>query len=233
MGNWSDLYSGRPTESEVADVSVIADRIDNIVQGLDGTDALTAVDINGGSIDGVTIGSSSPGAVTTTALTATTADINAGTIDGATVGASTASSGAFTTITASSTANITGDTTISGSASAANGVDAGASGVFMKVKVMNIGDWNMDSTATVTVAHGLTAENIRSMSVVIRTDTSVSPINYYPLEWENTGGTEAEGEYKWQTTNIILKRTAGGDFDSAEFDDTSYNRGWITIWYEA
>ncbi len=38
----------------------------------------------------------------------TTVDINGGTVDGATVGAASASSGAFTTITASSTAGVTG-----------------------------------------------------------------------------------------------------------------------------
>lgn len=42
------------------------------------------------------------GTVTTDALVADTADINGGTVDGATVGANSASSGAFTTITASS-----------------------------------------------------------------------------------------------------------------------------------
>jgi len=43
------------------------------------------------------------GTVTTDALVADTADINGGTVDGATVGANSASSGAFTTITASGT----------------------------------------------------------------------------------------------------------------------------------
>ena len=49
---------------------------------------LTTADINGGTIDGVTIGSST--AITTADLTATTADINGGTIDGVTIGGSSA-----------------------------------------------------------------------------------------------------------------------------------------------
>jgi len=50
---------------------------------------------------------------TLTSLVATTADINGGTVDGATVGASSASSGAFTTLAASSTLAVTGATTLS------------------------------------------------------------------------------------------------------------------------
>lgn len=49
---------------------------------------VTTADINGGTIDGVTIGGTTPGAVTTSSLVATTADINGGTIDGVTIGVS-------------------------------------------------------------------------------------------------------------------------------------------------
>ena len=62
------------------------------------------------------------GTVTTDALVADTADINGGTVDGATVGANSASSGAFTTIAASgatdlnSTLNLSGTLSLDGSA---------------------------------------------------------------------------------------------------------------------
>ena len=64
--------------------------------------ALTAntVDINGGAIDGTTIGANSAAAVTTSSLVATTADINAGTVDNTVIGGSTAVAGTFTTATA-------------------------------------------------------------------------------------------------------------------------------------
>ncbi|ANS04972.1 hypothetical protein [uncultured Mediterranean phage] len=54
------------------------------------------------------------GTVTTDALVADTADINGGTVDGATVGANSASSGAFTTISASSNTDLNGTLNISG-----------------------------------------------------------------------------------------------------------------------
>jgi hypothetical protein len=63
-----------------------------------GTTTMTGnVDINGGAIDGVTIGAAAAPTVTNLGAVAT-ADINGGTIDGAAIGASSASTGAFTTL---------------------------------------------------------------------------------------------------------------------------------------
>jgi len=72
------------------------------------------VDVDGGTIDGTVIGGTTPAAVTTSSLVATTADINAGTVDGTTVGASSASTGAFTTVTTTGTLTVGTDITISG-----------------------------------------------------------------------------------------------------------------------
>lgn len=79
---------------------------------------VTTADINGGTLDGVIIGGSSPAAATITTLTitsfaanwtnagrtvadlgvVTTVDINGGTIDGTTIGGSSAAAGSFTTV---------------------------------------------------------------------------------------------------------------------------------------
>lgn len=59
-------------------------------------------DINGGNIDGTTIGASSAAAGTFSTATVTTADINGGNIDGTAIGASSESTGAFTSLSASS-----------------------------------------------------------------------------------------------------------------------------------
>lgn len=82
---------------------------------LDGTaniDSLVAdtADINGGTIDGVTIGGSSAGAVTASSLVATTADINAGTIDGTDIGGSSRAGADFTNLTANGTISFSGGT---------------------------------------------------------------------------------------------------------------------------
>ena len=70
----------------------------------------TTVNIDGGAIDGTTIGGTTPAAVTTTSLTATTADINGGTIDGTVIGGTTPQAITGTTITANTgfTGNVTG-----------------------------------------------------------------------------------------------------------------------------
>jgi hypothetical protein len=77
-----------------------------------GTATLTTVDINGGFLDTITIGSSTPGAGTFTNLAATgtlnvtgsatlaTVDINGGTIDGVTIGGSATGAATFTTASA-------------------------------------------------------------------------------------------------------------------------------------
>jgi parallel beta-helix repeat protein len=73
---------------------------------------------------------SSTGVLTSASLVATTADINGGTVDGATVGASSASTGSFTTLTASGTVTLsgTGANIATGSNFISNGgTDAGLS----------------------------------------------------------------------------------------------------------
>ena len=69
---------------------------------------VTTADINGGTVDGVTIGGASAGAGTFSSLTATTADINGGTIDGVTIGGASAGAGTFTSLNASGGGSLTG-----------------------------------------------------------------------------------------------------------------------------
>ena len=69
----------------------------------------TTVDINGGTIDGTTIGSTTPSAVTTSSLVATTADINAGNIDNTVIGATTPAAATVTSLVAT-TADINAGT---------------------------------------------------------------------------------------------------------------------------
>jgi len=82
--------------------------------------SVTTVDINGGTVDGVTIGGSSAGAGTFTTLnasgggsltgtwsnlgTVTTVDINGGTVDGTAIGGASASTGNFSTLSISGVA---------------------------------------------------------------------------------------------------------------------------------
>lgn len=109
------------------------------------------------------------------------------------------------------------------------GLQIGAADTPMLRKIIEIGDWNMDSTEAVEVAHGLTNSKIRKISVMIRGDNAN---NVHPLDaWFS--GVHLGGFFILQSTPTVvsLVRTAGGIFDSESFDSTSYNRGWIVIEY--
>lgn len=98
-------------------------------------------------------------------------------------------------------------------------------------KILNIGDWNMSSTATVNVPHGLNYKKIRSIVVIVRDDTDVIYDNLARYDAGATG--DIDGNYTLSgTTNVSLTRKAGGVFATTAYDSTSYNRGFITITYE-
>lgn len=101
----------------------------------------------------------------------------------------------------------------------------------LSAKTMNIGDWNMDATSSVSVAHGLTAYKIRAIQVIVRNDAITF---YYPIVMAQLSDGLSNGAVaNFDATNILLSRFPGGIFDSTNFDSTSgFNRGSITIWYE-
>lgn len=100
----------------------------------------------------------------------------------------------------------------------------------LKIKVIDIGDWNMDATTQVTVAHGIADfTKIRSINAVVRTDGDTS---YYNLLNSEGAGSALNTQIQAQSTNVVLGRATDGIFDSTTFDSTGFNRGWITIIYE-
>ncbi len=102
-------------------------------------------------------------------------------------------------------------------------------GVLLVPKVIEIGDWDMDGTGSVNIAHGLDEEKIRSVEVVIRQD--LPSTNKFHLD-HHAAAADAEGNYIWGVTNIVLGRFLSGAFDTTDFEDTGFNRGWVTIWYD-
>lgn len=94
-------------------------------------------------------------------------------------------------------------------------------------KILEIGDWNMDTDDWKNVVHGIPAKwkTIRVVSAIIRNDTDNS---YYDLNFISNAGALGGGA-AISSINITLYRSAGGVFDGTEYDATSYNRGWIYI----
>jgi len=59
-GQWLDTNAGKPENTDLAKIEVVTERIDNIVEGLDGSKYLDAVDIRGGNIDNTPVGATTP-----------------------------------------------------------------------------------------------------------------------------------------------------------------------------
>lgn len=96
-------------------------------------------------------------------------------------------------------------------------------------KIVEIGAWNMDVTANVSVAHGLTLSKIRSVSVLITDDEGNA---HYPIGYFNSAySTSTAGSFYCGATNVVITRSVGGRFDSTSFDYPSGNRGWVVIDY--
>ena len=129
---------------------------------------------------------------------------------------------------------VNGNAVFNGPVTANAGINT--SNIVLKTKVIEIGDWNMATTVSVDVNHGISDyTKIRIVDVVVRGDSG-SGIYYRKLDRSDTGVTPGTIQ-GWvghiQPSTITLSRLTGGIFTNSAFDATSYNRGWITVTYEA
>lgn len=97
-----------------------------------------------------------------------------------------------------------------------------------RTKIINIGVWNMNSTASVLVNHGLNATKIRSVSVGILNDAATTVDD---LKVGSSTMNELDGNVFAGATQLTLTRRSGGLFDSTNYNDGTMNRGYITIHY--
>lgn len=108
----------------------------------------------------------------------------------------------------------------------------------INIKTIQIGDWNMDADFSKSVAHGIASINqIRfPIGVTILPDSdSPFPTERLDLTQGRTAGTsytQPQGGVQIVGDNIILSKLVGGEFDSVNYNATSFNRGFITILYE-
>lgn len=89
-------------------------------------------------------------------------------------------------------------------------------------KVIDIGDWDMDTNASKSIATGVPFDNVRSVSALIRIDGDFDTRDLL---------SNGDGTIYFTGSSVSLNRVAAGSFDSTNYDSTSYNRGWVTIWY--
>ena len=81
-------------------------------------------------------------------------------------------------------------------------------------------------------------QNINSLhleidvDIVIRKDNDASIVTNRPLSVDANSGWAIGPDLTQSNVKIRLLRETGGEFDTTEYDETPYNRGWITIEYE-
>lgn len=99
-------------------------------------------------------------------------------------------------------------------------------------EVLEIGDWNMNSTALISPSHELGGDTwrIRSAECHIRGDADAAPLRLNPLDQfvdAPDPTLRSGGIQQWGDTDVGLWRRTGGAFDNGNFESTSYNRGWL------
>lgn len=100
----------------------------------------------------------------------------------------------------------------------------------LEIKIIEIGDWNMDVDQNRLITHGLTGANIISVTGHIRDDSNV---NRYAITQGRPAGPVSPDVaiYKWDAGNIEAVRLTGGSFDNVNFDATGYSRGKLFVIY--
>ena len=109
------------------------------------------------------------------------------------------------------------------------------SGVIFKTQ--NIGAWDMDTTAEVSVNFtGLDHTKVIADSVVILNDTSTNTnIVFSGSYTEDVNSTDTDIRTKWfynsGNAQLRITRRGGGFFDGTAFNDGVMNRGTVTVMY--
>ena len=105
----------------------------------------------------------------------------------------------------------------------------------LTVVKLDSGDWNMDTTPSINVAHGVADwTKIVSAKILIYADTDNG---LYPLSQDllaahdpiSPGTASISGSYAINATNIVCNRLTGGWYDQGGWDNTSYNRAKIIL----
>jgi len=104
-------------------------------------------------------------------------------------------------------------------------------------KILETGDWNMDATIGINIAHGISDwTKIMRVTCIIYADTDNSA---YPLSQNlevagdptSPGTATVTGSINIGSVNITLNRVTSGWYDQGGWDNTSYNRGKLIIEY--
>ena len=105
-----------------------------------------------------------------------------------------------------------------------------ANGETLRLILIPIGDWDMDTVPAVNIAHGMNVLDIRPpVSLLIRDDNGtmlhpsagVGVVNGIRDVWIN----------EITNTDIFLARRTGSWLDAIPYSTTPFNRGWVLVTY--
>ncbi len=119
-------------------------------------------------------------------------------------------------------------------ATTANQVTDQGGGNDLLLKIIDIGDWNMNSTTTVSKAHGVTLTKIRSVTSLIQDDSGLTLTP--AAKFDSTIGGIGYYVYVNNTTVSVTRRTGSVYEVSPNYNAVSpeiSTRGWMMIWYIA
>ena len=110
-------------------------------------------------------------------------------------------------------------------------LNAAADGIGVTIprqKVLSIGSWNMDSTASISVAHGLTFSKIVGFKWIIHNDAETAG---YPGNDVETDSDVADIIGYKTSSNIVLQRDGSSPFNSTNYNSTGISRGYVVVDY--
>jgi hypothetical protein len=201
------IASGAVTTSKIVNLNVTTDKIGN---GAVTTDKIANLNVTEVKI--------ADGAVTTAKIaggSVTSVKIGTGA-----VGSSNIGTGAVTT------AKIADGDVERTKIADGHAVKIPSGGGSLYTKIVDIGNWNMDTTPNVVVDVGVTVSNIRGIDVIIRSDTG--DVFGYRKLLESGSVYDALGA---AGTTLRLNRDLSGAFDSTSYDNPNFNRGYIKVDY--
>lgn len=100
----------------------------------------------------------------------------------------------------------------------------------IRTKTVVIPAWNMQTTSTLDIAHGITLGNVISVVGNIRNDAN--NIRYGISQGANTGAGQPDlFIFRIDSANVRLQRNSTGQFNDASFSGTGFNRGILQITY--
>jgi hypothetical protein len=98
-------------------------------------------------------------------------------------------------------------------------------------KVIEIGDWDMDSDTVVEVSHGLSATKIIGVIGILRNDSDTQRYTISQANEDSALGIIGV-TFTYIGSPIRIGRKEGElPFDTTDFSATSYNRGWLIVSY--